>query len=98
MYLDNKLSWKAHINKICKKISKVCGMIYKLQHYVPLSTLKIVYFSLFHSHIQYSFLNWGRVSKSILYELKILQNKIIRAMRFCLNKTEQIYVIPNLKF
>ena len=58
-------------------------MIYKLRYYVPLSTLKIVYFSLFHSHIQYSLLNWGRASKSILYKLKILQNKILRAMLFC---------------
>ena len=72
VYLDNKLSWRTHVDKICKKVSKVCGMIYKLQYYVPLSTLKIVYFSLFHLHIQYSLLNWGRASKSILYKLKIL--------------------------
>ena len=83
VYLDNKLSWRTHIDKICKKVSKVCGMIYKLRYYVPLSTLKIVYFSLFHSHIQYSLLNWGRASKSILYKLKILQSKILRAMLFC---------------
>ena len=83
VHLDNKLSWRTHIDKICKKVSKVCGMIYKLRYYVPLSTLKIVYFSLFHSHIQYSLLNWGRASKSILYKLKILQNKILRAMLFC---------------
>ena len=58
-------------------------MIYKLRYYVPLSTLKIVYFSLFHSHVQYSLLNWGRASKSILYKLKIHQNKILKAMLFC---------------
>ena len=82
VYLDNKLSWRTHIDKICKQVSKVCEMIYKLRYYVPLSTLKIVYFSLFHSHIQYSLINWGRASKSILYKLKILQNKILRAMLF----------------
>ena len=87
VYLDNKLSRKTHINKICKKVSKVCGMIYKLRYYVPLSALKIVYFSLFHSHLQYSLLNWGRASKSILYKLKILQNKILRAMLFCSKQT-----------
>ena len=83
VYLDNKLSWRTHIDMICKKVLKVCGMIYKLRYYVRLSTLKIVYFSIFHSHIQYSLLNWGRASKSILYKLKILQNKILRAMLFC---------------
>ena len=58
-------------------------MIYKLQYYVLLSTLQIVYFSLFHLHIQYSLLNWGRASKSILHKLNILENKISRAMLFC---------------
>ena len=54
VYLNNKLSWRTHIDKICKKVSKVYEMIYKLRYYVPLSTLKIAYLSLFHSHIQYS--------------------------------------------
>ena len=74
VYLNNKLSWKSHI-----KVPKICGIIYKLRHYVPLSTLKSVYFSLFHSQQQYSLLNWGRVTKTHLHKLEILQNKIIRA-------------------
>ena len=58
-------------------------MIYKLCHYVPLSTLRIVYYSMFHSYIQYSVLNWGRAAKSHFHELSILQNKILRACLFC---------------
>ena len=27
VYLDNKLSRRTHVDKICKKVSKVCGMI-----------------------------------------------------------------------
>ena len=27
VYLDNKLSWRTHIDKICKKVSKECGMM-----------------------------------------------------------------------
>ena len=30
VYLDNKLFWKTYIEKICKKVTKVCGMISKL--------------------------------------------------------------------
>ena len=54
-------------------------MIYKLRYYVPLSSRKLVYFSLFHSQLQYSLLNWGRAAKSNLQKLVILQNKILRA-------------------
>ena len=57
-------------------------MIYKLHHYVPLSTLRIVYYSMFHSHIQYSSINWGRAAKSHYHKLSILQNKILRAWLF----------------
>ena len=64
VYLDNNLSRKTHVDKICKKVSKACGMIYKLQYYKLLSTLKIACFPLFHSHVQYSLLNWRRASKS----------------------------------
>ena len=56
-YLDNKLSRKSHIDILSTKLSKTCGMIYKLRHCVPLSTLKSIYFSLFHSQPQYSLLN-----------------------------------------
>ena len=50
-HLDRELSWKNDIDYLAEKLSKVCGMIYKLRHYVPLSTLRIVYYSMFHSHI-----------------------------------------------
>ena len=88
IHLDRELSWKNHIDYLAKKLSKVCGMIYKLRHYVPLSTLRIVYYSMFHSHIQYSLLNWGRAAKSHFHKLSILQNKILRACLFCSRRYE----------
>ena len=51
-FLDDCLSWKIHIDKLSKKFSRACGMVYKLRHYIPLSLLKLVYFGLFHSHLQ----------------------------------------------
>ena len=52
VFLDDCLSWKIHIDKLSKKLSRACGMVYKLRHYVPLSSLKLVYNGLFHSHLQ----------------------------------------------
>ena len=72
VYIDDKLTWKNQIDHLCSKLSKVCGMVFKLRHYVSLSTLKLVYYSLFHSNIQYSLINWGRAAKSYLCNLKIL--------------------------
>ena len=50
--LDNTLSWQIHIDKISNKLSRVCGMVLKLRHYVPLSTLKLTYYSMFNSILQ----------------------------------------------
>ena len=86
VHLDCELNWKTHINKISKNLSKICGMIFKLRHYVPKSALKLVYYSLFHSTLQNSLLNWGRASESHLQKLKISQHKIIRASLFCPRK------------
>ena len=58
-------------------------MVYKLRHYVPLSSLKLVYYGFFHSHLQYSLLNWGGAASSHTQKLIILQNKFIRASLFC---------------
>ena len=82
VHLDNKLSWKIHIEMLTRKLSKVCGVIYKLRHYVPFSTLKLVYYAMFHSHLQYSLINWGRPYKSHYHNLVVLQNKILRACLF----------------
>ena len=85
--LDNKLNWKAHVTGLCSKLSRVCGIFYKLRHYVPLNTLRIVYFSLVQSHLQYSLINWGRANNVTLHPLEIMQNKIIRASLFCHKRT-----------
>ena len=97
VYIDDKLTWKNQINHLCSKLSKVCGMVFKLRHYVSLSTLKLVDYSLFHSNIQYSLINWGRAAKSYLYNLKILQNKILRTILFCLSRSPTNLLYSKLK-
>ena len=40
--LDNKLTWQPHIEQISAKLSRACGIIFKLRHYVPLSTTNLL--------------------------------------------------------
>ena len=77
--LDNKLNWKAHVSSLCNKLSKICGVFYKL-NFVPFRCLRTVYFSLVQLHLQYSLINWGRANNSTLHPLQIIQNKIIRVL------------------
>jgi len=41
--LDNKLSWKPHVQKVETQLSKACGILSKLKDYTTLPVPKIVY-------------------------------------------------------
>ena len=57
--INEHLSWKPHIDKICSKISKYIGILNKLKHYLPQNILSILYCSVVQSHLSYAILTWG---------------------------------------
>lgn len=76
IHIDETLSWKHHINKVCKKISSSNYIINKVKHFLPKSILHNLYATLVQSHINYGILIWGS-GKSINKVFK-LQKKSIR--------------------
>ena len=62
---DSHLSWKPHVEKIGKKISKTLAILNRLKHYIPTETLLILYNSLISSHLLYGILLWGKKLSSI---------------------------------
>jgi len=65
--LDDKLNWKPQIEKLVAYLSKSCGMLFKFKHYTNISVAKSVRFTLSHSYLTYSILNWGRANKTALH-------------------------------
>ena len=57
--LDPCLSWKAHINNLSLKVSRNCGVLNKLKHFLPKDVLILLYNSLIMSHITYGISTWG---------------------------------------
>ena len=51
--IDNRLSWKHHINFISSKLSKTIGVISKIRHFVPRHTEMKIYQSLIYLYISY---------------------------------------------
>ena len=47
--IDDKMTWKNHINYISNETSKLSGIIAKLRHYVSKTTLKHVYFTMMYN-------------------------------------------------
>ena len=80
--IDGNLSWKHHINYISTKISKGIGIIARLRHLVPRTTLLNIYRSLVEPYISYGLVAWGQAANAHLNKIVILQKRVLRLMYF----------------
>ena len=73
---DEYLSWSVHTKNLSIKLSKSIGIMNRLKNEVPFTVLKIIFNSLFNSHINYGLLIWGYNGNSISQ----LQKKAIQTI------------------
>ena len=76
--IDEKLTFKSHINSLTKIVSKWTGILCKLKNYIPTNILQNLYYSFIYPHLNYGVLAWGTSNESVLYPLVILQKRIMR--------------------
>ena len=57
--IDSKLMWKSHIDYICTKLSKVCGILSKARKVLSKDTLKSLYFTFAYPYFIYCIHVWG---------------------------------------
>jgi hypothetical protein len=91
IHIDETLSWKYHIDKICSKISRSNYILRKINKFLPKSSMRTLYSSLVQSYINYGLLVWGS-SRSIGKVYK-LQKKAIRIIndKHCYYHTEPLF-------
>ena len=80
--LDDKLSWKLHINHICNKVSKAIGILVKARRILGIDSLVTLYNTLIKPYFSYCITLWGNTYKTHLKKLEILQKKIVRILSF----------------
>ena len=76
--IDQKLNWKSHINNCTAKLSKCLWAISRLRRYTNTSTLRLVYYALGYSYIQYGISLYGGACKSSLHPLLVKQKLIVK--------------------
>ena len=82
--MDNTLSWNNHIDFLVKKLSTACYINRYAKTYMSASSLKMIYYALFHSAMSYGIIFWGNSShSSIIFRS---QKKAIRIMEGCGNR------------
>ena len=74
--LDNTLSWKTHIDTIIPKLSSASFAMRAVKPFLSQDSLRMVYYSYFHSIMTYGLIFWGNSHYSnIIFRL---QKRIIR--------------------
>ena len=72
--LNEKMSWKPHVDMISNKVSKYIGVLNRLKRQLPGFILKTIYISIIQSNLNYSITAWGFNCG----RLKRIQKKAIR--------------------
>ena len=76
LMLDSTLSWKTHINIILPKLSLASLALRVVKPFLSQDSLKMVYYSYFHSIMTYGLIFWGNSHHSnIIFRL---QKRIVR--------------------
>ena len=55
--VDNHLNFRSHVDFICSKVSKVVGMLFRLNNVLPTEALKTLYSTLLVPHLMYGIEN-----------------------------------------
>jgi len=84
VYLDENLNWGKHIEFLETKLSMAAGVLYQLKNYVHRDIVRMVYYSIAYSHLQYAITCWGNSPAKLLNKLQVKQNKLVRLVS---NKT-----------
>ena len=58
--LNDSLTWETHFKNFIPKLNRTIELLSKVKHYMPKFTSKMIYYSLFNSHLIYASQIWGQ--------------------------------------
>ena len=80
MELDSSLKFDCHVRKVSLKISRVCGMLYRLKNDLPTDRLISLYYAMAYPHFIYCCILWGGASGIYVRVLETLQKRLVRIL------------------
>ena len=94
--IDENLNWVPQIDRMCAKLSSVCGILSKVRHFLDRNSLMLIYNSLVESRLRYGILSWSTATLNQLNRLRVLQNKAIRFITFSPLDAEMLPIYKQL--
>ena len=78
VYIDEHLSWSAHIDHLCSLISSKISLLRQLATYVPTHIQKVYYQGYILPYIDYGSVTWGSASVTNIERISKLQKRAAR--------------------
>ena len=80
--VDYRLTWENHIDYLCNKLSKICGIMYITRKKLTETALISIYYSLFYSLLSYGITIWGGASNKYINKVYLVQKRFVKAITF----------------
>ena len=106
VWIDSKLTWKSHINKLVIKLKQNMHLLRTGKNFMNQHCKKLVYFGHLQSHITYCLSVWGNnISKGNINKLSNIQSKCVSLISKCKSMRElgiltimDLIRLENMKF
>ena len=72
--VDENLTWNDYIHILENKLSKNIGLLYRGKLYLDKNLMTTLYFSFFHSYLNYGNIAWASTTKPKLRKIASLQS------------------------
>jgi hypothetical protein len=89
--LDNTFFWKNHIDTIVPKLSSACFTVRAVKPFLSQESLRMVYFSYFHSIMTYGLVFWG---SSYSNAVSKLQKRMLELRDSCREYFKKLKILP----
>lgn len=76
--LDNRLTFKSHINTVASKLSKGIGILCRAKRLLDSKTLTLLYNALIQPYLAYCITIWGHTYQTYISRIHLLQKKLVR--------------------
>lgn len=74
---SNKLSWNAHVDKLCSKANKILGLIKRtFKGLKDVNTLRTLYCALVRSQLEYCTIVWSPFTTKNMNKLERIQRRV----------------------
>lgn len=76
--IDEKMSWEEHITLLTQKIRKTYYKFLQLRQSADKEILRMTYFAIVQSHLQYGILAWGGATQNVMEKLNVAHRRVLK--------------------